>query len=444
MDKNTESRRTLLIGETIYWLAGKKICEGIVRDDLDKTINILCIKIGDENVMKKGNINRDNLITKEKNMDVKKVLRENKFKKKPTEELMLLMDKGTPIVEEKETISEILISREMTEEEIPNYTPTKEVKPEKEIIPEKKKEEKAPEVTKEISLEERSKKINEELNKTQKKSILYIDPKLLNIEEGFNTRNDFGDIDELKKSIIENGVRIPMRGYEEGGKYILIDGHRRRLACLKAIEEGFDIARVPFIPEKKRSFEERIFDIILSNDGKPLTPLELGETYKKLQACGYNFTEIANKIGKTIKNVSDMIKVAESTKELKDIIKEGNVSATTVSEVKNVIKDDSLAEKIIKDKLKEKKKLAKESGKEIDKKVTKKDLKNIIEKVVDNSKSVPHKDIDDIKENKDNDPAIVMYPEPKVRELLQLQIEACKVVIPNVLAIKLDSVDLVI
>jgi ParB/RepB/Spo0J family partition protein len=428
-------QRTLLIGETVYWAAGKKICEGIVRDDQGSNVKILCIKIGDEKVTKKGNINRNNIVTKEKDMDVPRMLLTNKYKKKPTEELMLLMDKGTLPNQEKEVISEILISREMTEEEIPNYTPTP-PKVEKEIVPE---------VKKEISLEEKSEEISKELNKTKKGSLLYIDPKLLLIEEGFNTRNDFGDIDELKKSIIENGVRIPTRGYEEGGKYFLIDGHRRRKACLMAIEEGFDIARIPFIPEKKKSLEERILEIVLSNDGKPLTPLELGETYKKLRDCGYNFTEIANKIGKTIKHVSDMITVAESTKELKDIIITGDVSATTVSEVKNAVKDPEKAEQIIKDKLAEKKKLAEKSGKEIDKKVTKKDLKNIIEKQPDNSKNnTPHKDIDDIKENKDNDPAIKMYPEPKVKELLQKQIDACKAVIPNVLAKKLDDVDLVI
>lgn len=207
------------------------------------------------------------------------------------------------------------------------------------------------------------------LNKTKRSDILYIDPKSITIVEGFNTRLDYGNIDDLTNSIIENGVRVPMRGYKEGETYYLTDGHRRLKAVQAAIEKGVDIARVPFISEKKKTMEERIFDILLFNDGKELTPLELGETYKRLNGYGYNFTEIAKKIGKTVKHVSDMITVASSSKEVKEMITENQVSATLVAELNATLKNQEEAESIIKN-----------ASLETGKKVTKKDVQNFLPK----------------------------------------------------------------
>jgi ParB/RepB/Spo0J family partition protein len=218
---------------------------------------------------------------------------------------------------------------------------------------------------------EANKQNKSSINQTQRKDLLLIDPDLIKIESGFNTRLDYGDIEELKNSIIENGVRVPLRGYKEGDIYIITDGHRRLVATMKARKEGFNIARVPFLSEKKRTLEERILDIILSNDGKSLTPLELGETYKKLIQFGFNCTEISKKIGKTIKHVSDMISVAESSKELKEIIKDDGISATLVAEIKSKIKDDEKAEEIIKTVHS----IKKETGTG---KVTKKDIEDLL------------------------------------------------------------------
>jgi ParB/RepB/Spo0J family partition protein len=265
------------------------------------------------------------------------------------------------------------------------------------------------------------------LNKTQKKDLLLIDPRLLRIEEGFNTRFDYGDIDELKSSIIENGVRIPLRGYKEGDFYFITDGHRRLEATLKAIQEGNDIARVPFSSERKRTLEERIFDIILSNDGKQLTPLELGETYRKLMQFGFNYTEIAKKIGKTIKHVSDMVSVAESSKEVKDIIKGGGISASLVAEVKAKIKNDEEAEDIIKTVSS----IKKEAG---EGKVTKKDVEDLL------PESKPELELELTTVRGES----YTFTEEETKELLKRQIKACSKELPLTFKLKVLQTPLVI
>lgn len=458
-----QTYKTLLIGETVKWISNKKRCVGIVRDDLNTHVIVLRIQKGNKKSLKKVRIRKELLITKQQEkMDVKKVLIQGRFKKKSKEDLLEIMENGTLKPLEKEVIAEILITdKGVKADDIPNYDPP--VKKKTELTPGAEVEEEVKIDYKESvlpfaeSLETKDKEAPKKepekkipttpINKTQRKDIFHIDPRLLSTEPGFNTRIDYGDIDELKNSIIQNGVIIPIRGYKEGDKFMVVDGHRRHRATIKAITEGHDIARVPFISEKKKTEEERIFGIILSNDGKQLAPLELGEAYKRLISHGYNYTEIANRIGRTIKHVSDMASVAESSKEIKEVIKVGNVSATLVSEVKNAIKDDDLAEKIIIDKSVEKKKIAEESGKKIDEKVTKKDLKDVIEKQKDNSKSVPHKDVDEIQPNLDFAVEKVeskMYSEAEVKDLLRKQIDACKAVLPAVLKSKLNSVDIVL
>ncbi len=239
-----------------------------------------------------------------------------------------------------------------------------------------------------------------EVLKTTKTDFYNVDPRLIKVVEGFNTRIDYGDLDELKLSIVENGVRVPLRGFKDGEFFYLNDGHRRLKAVQLAISEGHDIARVPFISEKKKSIEQRIFDILLFNDGKQLTPLELGETYHRLVACGYSFTEISVKIGKTVKHVSDMVTVADSSKDVKDMIKDGFVSASLVAEVKGKIKDTDKAEAIIKTAVN------KPNGAKS--KITKKDIKN--ELPLDKNET---------------------FTLDQVRELLKSQIEACASGLPS-------------
>lgn len=217
-----------------------------------------------------------------------------------------------------------------------------------------------------------------EINKTQKTDLLWIDPRLIRVVEDFNTRIDYHDMDGLEQSIIANGVKKPLQGYKEGDFYFLIDGARRHKAVMSAIAKGHEIARVPFMSGKKTTIEERTLAIILSNDGEPLTPLELGITYQRLLSFGMTQSEIARRTGKTQAHISSMIMVAGSGSEVKTLISNGDVSATLVAEVKNKIKDVDQAEEIIK-KAVQKKKSADTTQKSTDTtqkstKVTKKDL----------------------------------------------------------------------
>ena len=272
-------------------------------------------------------------------------------------------------------------------------------------------------------------------NSVKRSDLLQIDPRQIQIEENFNTRVDYGDLDELMNSIIENGVKIPLRGYKEGDLFILTDGHRRLKATMMAIEAGNEIARVPFLSEKKKTLEERIFDIILSNDGKNLTPLELGETYRRLMNFGLSAYEIAKRIGKSINHVTSMTEVASSSTEIKENIKEGNISATLVAEIKSKVKDVDEAEEIINTTIQ----IKKEEGTG---KVTKKDLKGLIPENSTVSESVKKK-IED-KEDEGTTVYTATFTELEVKELLRRQIVECSKKVPLSLRAPILRTDLVL
>jgi len=116
------SKRTLLIGETVKWYKHTKLCTGIVRDDLDSYIVVLCIDIGGDKCCKKKKIKKDILITKEQEkMDVRRVLLQNRFKKMTKIQLLEQVKNGGLSELEQEVITEILITKGTTNAELEAY-----------------------------------------------------------------------------------------------------------------------------------------------------------------------------------------------------------------------------------------------------------------------------------------------------------------------------------
>lgn len=191
------------------------------------------------------------------------------------------------------------------------------------------------------------------INNTKRGDLYKIDPKNIFVEEGFNKRMNFGDQEDmdLKASIKERGVLSPLTCYKKEGKeegYVLIDGERRWRMTMELIAEGCNIARVPVIIERKKSIEERTFEMLLLNDGKRFRPIELAEAYKRLKQYGYTDQEIAKQIGKSVTHVKDMLNLTNVSKELKDDIKKGDISASTIVKLQKINKSHSEVEKIIK------------------------------------------------------------------------------------------------
>ena len=182
--------------------------------------------------------------------------------------------------------------------------------------------------------------------KTKKTDLMLIDPRNIIIEDNFNVRSDYGDIDELAKSIVEVGQLEPIMVAKQRGteQYILTDGHRRMKAILKAIEQGHSIQYVKAIIATG-NMEDRIFAMVITGIGKkPLNNLEEGEAYKRLKAYGYENKDIAAKVGKSLQHIYNMLKLADTPQQVKKYIINGDISGNTVV---SLLKDVKTAEDLL-------------------------------------------------------------------------------------------------
>lgn len=238
-----------------------------------------------------------------------------------------------------------------------------------------------------------------EVLETKRSDVLNIDPRNIEVMEGFNVRKDYGDIDALADSIRANGVIVPLRGFKEGEKFIITDGHRRLAACMKLVEEGVTM-RVPFVSGGKGYNEERrIIDMIISNDGKNLNPVEEAEAITRLSNLGLTDKEISQKTGRNIVTISGLKSIASAPTKVKRMIESGQIAATEVLQIVRKEKDASKVVEVIERAVES----AKASGK---KKATAKDLKKA---------SGKHSSVSDLKK------LIKVYGEVPVRDAKSLE-----------------------
>lgn len=157
------------------------------------------------------------------------------------------------------------------------------------------------------------------------------------IRKGFNVREDYGDIESLSKSIKENGQQLPGRvDVLKDGTFVLTDGHRR----FKAIKLlGKDYSFKAIVNDRKTTEEERLIQMFTTQDNKHLTPDEAATIIQRLLTFGKNQAEIARSIGKSPSYVSQLISFSREDKTVKDLVKSGQATVSTVLKTKKQIKN---------------------------------------------------------------------------------------------------------
>lgn len=127
----------------------------------------------------------------------------------------------------------------------------------------------------------------------------------------------------------------PMEGYASlAGKkpvIVLTDGYCRKAACRLAISEGADITDVPFtLRDKSDTMEDLVVGLVVNNQGKKLTPLELGIVCKRLIGFGKSPAAIAERIGISGEYVSQLLTVVGSPSAIREMIQNGQATVATV------------------------------------------------------------------------------------------------------------------
>lgn len=203
------------------------------------------------------------------------------------------------------------------------------------------------------------------------------------VVEGFNIRKDYGDIETLAESIEKNGILKPLDAYKKDGKYYLVDGHRRIAAVRLLAERGINIL-IPIKPESKGvSEEQRIINMVVANDSKPLNYVEMAEVVVRLQNYGWSDKEISDKLCWATSQISFLRTLNTASHTVKEYVSNGYISAAEAVNLVRSNPDDAVAiiELAIEDKFGDKSKvIVAESAKKKRSVVTKKDIDKVIGK----------------------------------------------------------------
>ena len=166
----------------------------------------------------------------------------------------------------------------------------------------------------------------------------------IDVEEGFNVREDYGDVDKLAKQIVSQGQKQPLKGVRNGERITLTAGHRRFEAIKLANEKyGANIEYALVITEKADE-KSRVLEMLIDGDGsKPLTNSEMIKGIKRLLDMGVTKKEIIASlaIGDSQAQKYNLIKVAEAPQVVRKMVEDGQLSVAKVNEIQRATKDES-------------------------------------------------------------------------------------------------------
>ncbi|MCC6371205.1 MAG: ParB/RepB/Spo0J family partition protein [Bacteroidia bacterium] len=173
------------------------------------------------------------------------------------------------------------------------------------------------------------------------KNHLMVSPLEIVVDEKLNPRQEYGEVEELMNSIIENGLRNPIKVFRKDGKLHLREGFRRMRAVNLAIKSGKKIERVPvLIDERTLTNEERTLEFLINNDGKPFTMLEQADVVGQLIKFGWKTTEVVKRTGKARGYIENLIMLTRLPKVIENYIREGKISAHAVIQILREVKQD--------------------------------------------------------------------------------------------------------
>lgn len=170
--------------------------------------------------------------------------------------------------------------------------------------------------------------------------VFNIDPRKIDVMEGFNKRVDFGDIDELAAQIKEQGLleAITVVPYKKDGnseeRYLLVNGERRYRALMKLINEGEDVGliRANFLDIDKDHITDADLYIqqYMRNEGKKFNDVEFGRVCKVLKDSGLSNNEIAKKLGKNAGVITYALQSLDYDPQIREMIENGEIGGTEV------------------------------------------------------------------------------------------------------------------
>ena len=157
----------------------------------------------------------------------------------------------------------------------------------------------------------------------------YYDPRWIKIEPDWNARDlsspaALAHIASLEESILADGVReaIKVKYDRATGVRTLVAGHCRLTACLNLIAKGHKDIKIP-CEQVKGDEIELMIENLTQNAGLPLTQWEAGVEYRKLLRWGCTTADVARRICKPLRYVTEAIALSSVSLEAKALLSTG-------------------------------------------------------------------------------------------------------------------------
>lgn len=155
-----------------------------------------------------------------------------------------------------------------------------------------------------------------------------VDPRLLEVEEGFNARPlNLEHVASIELAYRNGATLPPLDVRVDNGRIIIVAGHHRRQAALNAIAAGAEVVSLD-CRQFRGNDADRVAHMVTSQSSFPLTPLQLGRQYRKLIGFGWTEKAIADRVGKSTQHIKDMLALTESNSDVQAAVDAGKVSAS--------------------------------------------------------------------------------------------------------------------
>ena len=184
----------------------------------------------------------------------------------------------------------------------------------------------------------------------KRKTLLHIDPKNIVVSENFNSRCDFGDIEELANQIAKDGVLNPIHvRYDEYDpkKYILVDGERRYRAIMHNISNGINIDIVPALLVDNIDMKELYRIQIQANEGKNFNEYEYAIAYQHLISEGMTHQEICEHLNKKPWHINVCLAHLKRDEKVQELLKTDRITGVDVRHIYQAHKNPQEAVNVI-------------------------------------------------------------------------------------------------
>lgn len=144
------------------------------------------------------------------------------------------------------------------------------------------------------------------------------------------------DIETIALSIVARGYdadqEILVRRKRDG-RWMVTDGHKRRLAYLRALELGAVLRGIPCRSEKQGTNDEDRAIIRLRAPGRRLSPLEAVVDIKRLLGWNWTKEDIAAKLGESIAWVNSCLDLAAAAPDVRQSVRDDKIAPTEALKV---------------------------------------------------------------------------------------------------------------